>query len=115
MRVHIVWALLVISLAYSASSLTEASELLSEKAACTALKKTISKQASHPESGPVGMGWFCDTSTQSNEQWFVIALRSNRECEGISSNLMGWYAVDRRSGAIHDYNAADMEVGAPLK
>jgi hypothetical protein len=79
------------------------------------LEKRIAKLESLPESGPVGTGWFCDFSTLGDKQWYVIALRSNRQCEGICSNLMGWYAVGRRSGSIHGYDMAELKVGAEVK
>ncbi len=67
-----------------------------------------------PETGPVGMGWYCDFATYDDERWYLIALRSNRKCDGICSNLMGWYAVRRSTGAIHDWDMAAYKVGSTL-
>jgi hypothetical protein len=88
---------------------------LTQQDACTLLQKRISKVRGLPESGPIGMGWFCDFSDLGNKHWYVIALRSNRQCEGICSNLMGWYAVNRVSGSIHQYDMAELKVGSKLE
>jgi hypothetical protein len=87
---------------------------LTQSEACAVLKERVSKVDGIPESGPIGTGWFCDFSRLSDRQWFVVALRSNRQCEGICSNLMGWYAVNRGTGAVHEYDVADLRVGAKL-
>jgi len=68
-----------------------------------------------PKDGPVGIGWFCELVPYGENEWFVIALRSNRECDGICSNLMGWYAVDRRTGALHEFDVGEFRVGSELK
>jgi hypothetical protein len=88
---------------------------LTQSKACAVLKTRVSKVDGIPENGPIGVGWFCDFSRLSDRQWFVVALRSNRQCEGICSNLMGWYAVNRGTGAVHQYDAADLRVGAKLE
>ena len=88
---------------------------LTQQDACTLLQKRISKVMKIPEGGPIGMGWFCDFSTLEDKHWYVIALRSNRQCEGICSNLMGWYAVNRVSGSIHQYDVAELKVGSKIK
>jgi hypothetical protein len=84
---------------------------ISKESACARLKKVVAKLDGIPESGPVGMGWFCDFSTYQEGTTYVIALRSNRKCDGPCSNLMGWYAVDWADGSIHDFDVADMKVG----
>ena len=63
------------------------------------------------------MGWFCDFSPfgdPRDDKWFLIALRSNRKCDGVCSTLMGWFAVDRRTGAIHSFDMAEFEIGPPV-
>jgi hypothetical protein len=87
---------------------------LSKSAACSLLKRKVAKLDSLPETGPPGAGWYCDISNLSGSRWFVVALRSNKNCAGTCSNLMGWYAVDRRTGVIHAYDIAKLRVGFPL-
>ena len=81
---------------------------------CSLLKRKVARLESLPESGPPGGGWFCDFSSLSGNRWFVVALRSNRSCGGDCSNLLGWYAVNRRNGEIHSYDIAKLRVGLPL-
>jgi hypothetical protein len=84
---------------------------ISQEAACVRLKKVVAKLDG---SGPVGLGWFCDFSTAQSDTAYIIALRSNRKCDGVCSNLMGWYAVDWADGSVYDFDVADMKVGASL-
>ena len=91
---------------------------MDEFAACKLLQKRKAKEHSMPESGPVGMGWFCDFGSfgdPRDSQWFLIALRSNRVCDGICSNLMGWFAINRGLGTIHSFDVGEQEVGPPIK
>jgi hypothetical protein len=81
---------------------------------CSLLKKKVARLDSLPETGPPGAGWFCDFSSLSGNRWFVVALRSNRTCSGDCSNLIGWYAINRRNGEIHSYDIAQLRVGLPL-
>jgi hypothetical protein len=87
---------------------------LSKTTSCSLLKKKVARLQGLPETGPEGSGWFCDFSRLSGSRWFVVALRSNRACNGDCSNLMGWYAVSRRNGEIHSYDVANLRVGLPL-
>ena len=87
---------------------------LTKASSCSSLKKTVARLNSLPVTGPPGAGWFCDFSKLSGSRWFVVALRSNRTCGGDCSNLMGWYAVNRRNGEIHSYDIAKLRVGLRL-
>lgn len=87
---------------------------LTRESSCTMLKKTVARLDSLPETGPPGAGWFCDFSKLSGNRWFVVALRSNRACGGDCSNLMGWYAINRRNGEIHSYDISKLRVGLRL-
>jgi len=92
-----------------------ASPPLTQQDACAVLKKRISKADGIPVSGPIGMGWYCDFSSLTDQRWYVVGLRSNRHCDGPCSNLMGWYAVNRATGAVYLYDVAELRVGARLK
>jgi hypothetical protein len=87
---------------------------LTKESSCSMLKKTVARLDSLPVTGPPGAGWFCDFSRLSGSRWFVVALRSNRACGGDCSNLMGWYAVNRRNGEIHSYDISKLRVGLRL-
>lgn len=91
---------------------------MDQGSACALLKKREAKAASIPETGPVGLGWFCDFHAfedSRDHRWFLIALRSNRQCDGPCSNLMGWFAIDRHNGTIHSFNMAEYAVGPAIK
>jgi len=76
-------------------------ELLPD-AACAIVKKTVADRGGLPESGPPGIGWFCDIIPAKNAPLFLVALRSSRPTP--YTNLMGWYAVDRVTGAIYRWD-----------
>jgi hypothetical protein len=76
-------------LAVQPSKSAAAEPAASERQACSTLQKFIAKRDALPESGPVGIGWFCEFSSASDKSWVVIALRSNRKCDAPCSNLMG--------------------------
>ncbi len=109
--------LLAAAVAVSASAATPP-KLMDKESSCVLLKKREAVASKLPESGPVGMGWFCDFGSfddARDDQWFLIALRSNQKCDGICSNLMGWFAIDRRDGTIHSCDMGEFEVGPPIK
>jgi hypothetical protein len=81
---------------------------------CSSLKRKVARLDSLPETGPPGAGWFCDFSSLSGKRWLVVALRSNRACSGDCSNLVGWYAINRRNGEIHSYDIQKLRVGLSL-
>ena|ERR1700734_3902095 len=91
------------------------SSAISRTAACARLQARVAQISGLPVSGPVGLGWYCEFANSTDIGWFVIALRSGRHCDGICSNLMGWYSVKKSSGNVHEYNVADMSIGAPLE
>jgi hypothetical protein len=66
--------------------------------ACAVVKKAVARRDGLPESGPPGLGWFCDVTPDREARLFIVALRSTRPTP--YSNLMGWYAVDRVSGEL---------------
>jgi hypothetical protein len=76
-------------------------ELLPD-AACAIVKKTVAQRGGLPETGPPGIGWFCDITPAKDARLFLVALRSGRPTP--YTNLMGWYAVDRVTGAIYRWD-----------
>jgi len=88
---------------------------LRRRDACDALQRRVSEIEGLPSTGPSGIGWYCEFSKWGNETWYVIALRLHRQCEGICSNLMGWFAVNRLTAVIHEYDVAELRVGKLLE
>lgn len=113
MRISLAIPLTVLVLAATLSNPVVAGGRLNKTASCTLLKKKVALLQSLPATGP-GTGWFCDFSSLSGNRWFVVALRSIRACSGDCSNLMGWYAINRRNLEIHSYDIVHLRVGPPL-
>jgi hypothetical protein len=83
-------------------------------AACAHVKTAVAAHDGLAETGPAGMGWFCDfaqTGSELDDHWYLIALRSNRTCEGDCSNLMGWYAVHRENGEVREFDIGEFAIG----
>ncbi len=81
-----------------------AREPLDTGSACRALQKAVSDRDNLPETGPPGVGWFCDFAPSKDPGLYVIALRSGKPLP--YTNLMGWYAVTRANGAIARWDVA---------
>ena len=91
-------------------------QTISEAQACSVLKKRIGV---HDGVAPAKVEklWFCDVTTDpdhSHPGWLVIGLRSYRECDGICSNLRGWFAVNRKSGEVREWDMGAFQVGARI-
>ena len=106
-------AFLAVTLAQPLVAGSPSDSVRTEAQACSVVQKRVAAVSGLPAVGPKGMGWFCDHSDLQKD-WFVLALRSNRKCEGICSNLMGWYAVSKATGKVHEFIVADMQVGAEI-
>src|ERR1051325_9366107 len=59
---------------------------------------------------------FCDiiSKSKSPRGYYVLALHSDRQCEGICSSNMGWYAVQAASGGAFEWDVSEMTVGPPI-
>jgi len=81
--------------------------------ACALLKERMAVHDRIPHDA-VNKTWFCDvTSDPDNDhpEWWVIGLRSFRQCDGICSNLRGWFAVNRENAEIREWDMADFAIG----
>lgn len=90
-----------------------AAPVRTEKAACNRVKTYVSAV----EHFPVSAIALCDITEGAvgPRGFYVMALHSNRHCDGICSTNMGWFAVEKRTGHVFKWNAADMKLGALLK
>jgi hypothetical protein len=89
---------------------------LSGPQACSVLKKLMGVHDAVPPSR-LDQTWSCDVTTDddnSHPDWWVIGLRSFRQCEGICSNLRGWFAIHRKTGEIREWDVAELKVGGPI-
>lgn len=80
----------------------------SESAACDVLKSRIAEL--YMDTKKVDPYWFCEGTVTENEYIRILALRSNfpRMEEGaIYSNLLGWFAVARRSSLVLEWDVGE--------
>jgi len=104
---------LCILLAWPVSCAQSAERILSEERACSILRERMAVHEGVPPAR-AQKTWFCDVASTTDERWVVIGLHSYRQCDGICSSLRGWFAVNRQTGRIHEFDVADMKVGPPF-
>jgi hypothetical protein len=83
-----------------------------ERAACDLVKARVAARGNlpvrriafcdiiPPESGPTG--------------FYVLALHSDRACDGICSTNMGWFAVQRATGRLFEWDVAEQRLGPSI-
>ncbi len=83
------------------------------KAACNAVKTQVSVSRHFPISAIA----FCDIISErdSPKAYYVLALHSRRHCEGICSTNMGWFAVQKPTGRVFEWDVAEEKLGSPVK
>jgi hypothetical protein len=75
-------------------------------AACGVLKSHMAKLMRLP-GGKVPRSWFCDTTSTTNDLFYIMGLRSDPSVDGKASPtvpLIGWFAVARRSTVVLGYD-----------
>lgn len=89
-----------------------AAPVRTEKAACDRVKTRISAVRHIP----LSVVAFCDGigAADSPEGFYVLALHSNRRCDGICSTNMGWFAVQKETGRVFEWDVAEMKLGRPV-
>ena len=84
-----------------------------EKAACDLTKARVAARGHFPVSAIA----FCDMAL--SEEWpkryYVLALHSTRKCDGICSTLMGWFAVEKRTGRVFEWDINEDKTGKLVK
>jgi hypothetical protein len=89
---------------------------MSQDAACGLLRSRLSSMSHVVEGNRIGSNWYCEFGRFHDKRdlrWFLVAVRSHRQCVGTCNDLMGWYEVDRRTGAMDHVNVANREIDAP--
>ena len=83
------------------------------EAACDVVKDRVSASRHFPRSVIA----FCDTKLagSSPKDLYVLALHSKRKCEGICSTNMGWFAVQKATGRVFEWDVAEDRLGPPIK
>jgi hypothetical protein len=64
---------------------------------------------------PISIIAFCDVIPEGSSPvgYYVFALHSKRACEGICSSNMGWFAVQKTTGRIFEWDV-EGKLGPPL-
>jgi hypothetical protein len=96
---------LCVATGFALLSTAQAAAPLLPDGACAVVRKAVAKRDRLPESGPAGLGWFCDITPAKDSRLFIIALRTSRPTP--YDNLVVWYAVDRTSGALFIWNVKE--------
>jgi len=83
------------------------------EAACNAVKASVASSRHIPTSAIS----FCDTisADSSPQDLYVLALHSKRDCDDICSTNMGWFAIQKTTGRVFEWNVAEWKPGSPVK
>ena len=105
----------IMLLAFAALPLTGCSTsqpMATETEACDLVKVSVSERSPEARSQIAT----CDHIAESDSPpgYYVMALHSNRECDGICSTNMGWFAVQQSTGDVFDWDVAELKVGRRL-
>ena len=87
-----------------------------EKAACDLTKDRVAAQRGFPVSRIA----FCDAIVPEEQPngFYVLGLHSKRDdCVGdvCGSTLMGWFAVQRATSQVFEWDVANWKLGRPVK
>lgn len=106
-------SILLLMAAPASTTSGTAGAVRTEKAACNRIKGYVSAVEHFPASAIA----FCDIigAADSPTGFYVMALHSKRQCDGICSTNMGWFAVEKRTGRVFNWDTADMKLGLPVK
>jgi hypothetical protein len=107
----LIFATFVTLIAFTPANAAEAATL-SASQACLILKKRMGVHDGVPPKM-----WFCDVTLDvghEHPRWWVIGLRSFRRCDYICSNLRGWFAVNRLTGEVREWEMGEDMLGGPI-
>ncbi len=85
---------------------------VTEDTACTLVKAHVAAVSD----GTIAQDLFYDRALGAGvpADYHVLALRSRRDCQGICSTSMGWFAVDKVDGRLFAWDVGEMRVGQAL-
>lgn len=57
----------------------------------------------------------CDVIAEADSPpgYYILAVHSDRVCDGICSTNMGWFAVERATGLVFDWDVGEQRVMTP--
>jgi hypothetical protein len=105
-------ALLLATHAPPLAARMNAAPVKTEETACVFVKDRVSAQRHFPVSAIA----FCDIipAESSPRDYYVLALHSRRDCDGICSTNMGWFAVQKATGRVFEWDVAEDKLGPPV-
>src|SRR5688572_14315968 len=99
----LLWATGAFALASAAPA--EARPVNNAEAACRVAKARVGAR----DRFPVSRVGFCDIipAAHSPRGYYVLALHSTRRCDYICSTNMGWFAVQKSSGRVFEWDVGE--------
>lgn len=97
----------------SLSPSAKAASIETAEAACAAAKVAVAARA-HIAVSVIASCDVIGAADSPPGYYYILALHSARECEGICSTSMGWYAVQKATGRVFEWNVAGEKLGAPI-
>jgi len=106
-------AFLSIAMIHLAPSPVNAAPVSSRQAACQVVKSVIHQRLSPATS----IRLFCDIIPADSglAGFYVLSVHSGRQCDGICSSNMGWFAVEKASGKIFEWDVGEWKLGPRVK
>ena len=86
-----------------------AAPVATEKTACDLTKARVAARGHFP----VSVIAFCDIigAEDSPRGYYVLALHSTRKCDGICSTNMGWFAIQKSTGRVFEFDLEEWKPG----
>ena len=95
---------------HSSIASSEPRLVTSPEAACSIVQAYFIQSGAVPASGPAEngwSGWFCEDLPFEDTAFYLVGLHSNRVCDGICSNNMGYYFVEKTTGSLYELNPTE--------
>jgi hypothetical protein len=102
-------ALLVAALLVGCAPVDAPKAVLSGEKACERVMSVLAANKTYRAEQMAG----CDGGKDDNKPGYYV-LRVNGSChepEGCGSVLLGWYAVEEKTGAVHEIEVSEWQIG----
>jgi len=101
------------AVAISGATPVNAAKVTTEEAVCNSAKTRVAA-VRHFEISAIA---FCDIIVEEAqpEGFYVLALHGRRaDCDGICSTNMGWFAIQKTTGRVFEWDIAEWQLGQPI-
>ena len=105
--------IIMLALALGGADRSDPHPVTEAEQACAIAKTSLARRRDAPESVIA----LCDVipADEAPGGYFVMALHSSRQCDGICSTNMGWFAVEKAIGDVFEWDVADWKLGPPAE